>query len=527
MEIYDYIIVGAGSAGCVLAARLSADSRRSVLLLEAGPPDTNPFIHMPAGLTRLVYNREINWNYYTEPQQHLESRCLWWPRGRVLGGSSSINAMCYTRGQPEDYDGWAAQGCLGWKYAEVLPFFLRAEHSYRGASEYHGEKGPLYVSRLRHLNPLTAVFVAAAQCAGLPLNSDFNAQTQAGVGYYDVTQRAGRRCSAAAAYLRPAMRRKNLRVLTRAFVRRVRFSGNRKAIAVEYSCRGQSVVARAGEIILAAGAINSPQLLMQSGVGPAAHLESFGIPVVVSLETVGANLQDHLDYSTIRKSLKPITYDFGRVREAQTALRYFVTRSGPGSSNIAEAGAFAATCVTRSSRPDVQLHFVPAQIDDHGRNRLPGHGFTLHASVLRPTSRGYLRLRSADGRVPPAIHANYLTEPGDLKVLMDGVRLCRKIFAAAPFDGLRGAEVFPGVGEDDEEALENAIRRKAESIYHPVGTCRMGSDAGAVVDPYLRVNGVTQLRIADASVMPTIVSGNTNAPTIMIAEKAADLIGAA
>jgi choline dehydrogenase-like flavoprotein len=521
---YDTIIVGAGSAGCVLANRLSADPGRRVLLLEAGPSDWHPFIHMPAGIAKLVGKKGINWDYYTEAEPNLDNRRLWWPRGRVLGGSSSINAMCYIRGVPDDYDDWArAVNDMRWSWPEVLPYFKRAEGNARGADELHSAMGPLGVQDLRYHNPLSQAFIDAAVAAGYPANGDFNGAQQEGFGLYQVTQRNSARCSAAAGYLRSARGRANLHVLTGADAQRVVIESGR-AVGVDYRRRDRDVRAEGAEVILCGGTINSPQLLMLSGIGPADHLREHGVGVALDLPGVGANLQDHLDICTLHQSTQPITYD--RLSDVTVAWNYFVHRDGPGTSNVAEAGGFVRTRHAEDTRCDMQFHFVPALLDDHGRNRLPGYGYTLHACALRPRSRGTIRLKTASAANKPAIHADYLSdaEGYDLRVLVEGVKLSREIFAAAPFAPYRGAEIFPGADVHDERDVIAFIRRKAETIYHPVGTCRMGHDAQAVVDAQLRVRGIAGLRVVDASVMPALPGGNTNAPTIMIAEKAADSI---
>ena len=524
---YDYVVVGAGSAGCVLAHRLTENADVSVLLLEAGGSDWHPLIHMPAGIARLVRNRTINWNYSTEPEPELLGRRLYWPRGRVLGGSSSINAMCYVRGDAADYDEWATLGATGWDFSSVLPYFKRAEHQQRGASSYHGTGGPLCVEDLRQRNILSDVFLRATEERGYSLNDDFNGARQQGFGAYQATLREARRCSTAVAYLRPALARKNLAVVTGALAQAVLLEHGR-AVGIEYlqGSSRRSVRARR-EVLLCGGAINSPQLLMCSGIGPIDELESVGIEVRVPHGEVGRNLQDHLDYCTLHKSRRPVSYDMNLIEEGMAGLRYLMTRRGPGASNVAEVGGFSCSRLAPDARADIQFHFVPAQLDDHGRNKLPGHGFTLHACFLRPASRGHIGLRSGAMRDPPRIHANYLSEPGDLAHLLEGVKMSREIFAARAFDDFRGEEVFPGGAVQSDVALSAAIRAKAESIYHPVGTCRMGADDASVVDPALRVRGVEALRVIDASVMPRLVGGNTNAPTIMIAEKAADLIKAA
>jgi choline dehydrogenase len=521
---YDFVIVGAGSAGCVLADRLSADPAKRVLLLEAGGRDWHPFIHMPAGIGKLASNPQHNWNYETEPEPYLDGRRLWWPRGKVLGGSSSINAMCYIRGVKGDYDGWAEKSAdARWAWDNVVGYFKRSEHNTRGADARHGAEGPLSVSDLRHRNPLSQVFIDSAVAAGYPRNTDFNGEQQEGFGWYQVTQKNGARCSTAASFLREARSRPNLTVRTHAEVQHVLFSATR-AVGVDYRHHGRLKRAEAGEVILAGGAINSPQLLMLSGIGPADHLREHGIGVRQDLEGVGGNLQDHLDICSLTHCTEAITYD--KTNDIAIALEFFFKRTGIGTSNIAETGGFLRSRHAEDERCDMQFHFVPAMLDDHGRNKLEGNGYTLHACMLHPKSRGSLRLKSTDPRQAIAIHANYLSdaEGYDLKMLVEATRISHSIFAQSPFDRYRGAEIFPSVDIADDRAVEAFVRRKAETVYHPVGTCRMGTDAAAVVDSELRVRGLDGLRVVDASVMPDLPSGNTNAPTIMIAERASDLI---
>ena len=523
--MYDYIIIGAGSAGCVLANRLSEDPTLRVLLLEAGPRDWHPFIHMPAGLAKLVGQKGINWNYDTAPEPQLNQRRLWWPRGKVLGGSSSINAMCYIRGVPRDYDEWAAGGAQGWDWNSALPYFKRAERNSRGGDALHGDSGPLHVSDLRYTNPLSAAFIEAGQQAGFPHNHDFNGAEQAGVGLYQVTQKDGARCSSAVAYLQPARSRPNLEVVTGALVRRILLA-NGRATGVAYAKDGVETQAQADrEVLLSGGAINSPQLLMLSGIGPADHLAAHGISVSVNAPHVGQNLQDHLDICTLQHSTQRITYD--RASELKTAFDYFLRgHRGPGSSNIAEAGGFLRSPLAPDERADIQLHFVPAMLDDHGRNRLQGDGYTLHACFLRPRSRGRITLNSADPRMDARIEANYLSdaEGFDLKMMLECAKLSRELFAQRAFDPYRGAPIHPARNDLSDSEMIDFIRAKAESVYHPIGTCRMGNDEDSVVDTQLRVCGVDGLRVIDASVMPSLIGGNTNAPTIMIAERASDLI---
>lgn len=523
--MYDYIIIGAGSAGCVLANRLSEDPDTQVLLLEAGPRDRHPFIHMPAGLAKLVGKKGVNWDYDTAPERELNDRTLWWPRGKVLGGSSSINAMCYIRGVSGDYDDWSAQGATGWDWKTVLPYFRRSERNSRGDDALHGANGPLYVSDLRYTNPLSQVFIEAGREAGYPVNRDFNGAAQQGFGYYQVTQKNGARCSSAVAYLDPARERHNLTIVTGAQVNRITFDRGR-ANGVIYVANGQPYhqeVSR--EVLLSGGAINSPQLLMLSGVGPAAQLRKHGIDVVADVAQVGENLQDHLDICTLQHSTQRITYD--RVSDLRIAFDYYLRgHSGPGSSNIAEAGAFVRSALAPDERADIQLHFVPAMLDDHGRRRLAGDGYTLHACFLRPRSRGRISLASARAADKARIEARYLSDPEgfDLKMMLECAKLSRELFAQKAFDAYRGAPIFPPRNDYSDAELIEFIREKAETVYHPIGTCRMGSDEESVVDPQLRVRGVEGLRVVDASVMPTLIGGNTNAPTMMIAERAADLI---
>ncbi|HIK33205.1 MAG TPA: choline dehydrogenase [Oscillatoriales cyanobacterium M59_W2019_021] len=518
--MFDYIIVGAGSAGCVLANRLTENPDLSVLVLEAGQSDRSSAIHTPIAFSKL-FKTEYDWAYETEPQPHLNHRRMYCPRGKVLGGSSSLNAMIYIRGHRSNYDRWAQLGNSGWSFAEILPYFKKAERQERGASYYHGSEGLLNVADLRDINPLSRVFVEAAVELGFGRQPDFNGAEPDGIGFYQVTQKNGRRHSAAAAYLKPCLGRSNLTVRTGTQVTRLLWEGTR-VVGLEY--RGENGIDRADvrrEVILSAGAINSPQLLMLSGVGAAETLKSFEIPVVVDLPGVGQNLQDHLIACTMWDCTQPQTLDnannFGNV------LKYLLFKRGALTSNVAEAGGFVKTR-SNLAVPDIQFHFVPAYFFNHGLTKRKGFGVTLGATLLYPESRGYVGLQSADPFAAPVVQPNYLSQEADLQTLMAGLNLARQIIKAAAFDRYRGAEVFPDSSVRTETQIVEYLRQTIESIYHPVGTCKMGNDSMAVVDSRLRVRGTQGLRVVDASIMPTIVGGNTNAPTIAIAEKAADSI---
>jgi choline dehydrogenase-like flavoprotein len=523
---FDYVIVGAGSAGCVLANRLSADGRNSVLLLEAGPRDTNPWIHIPLGYGKLFKEKTVNWMYQTEPEPGLDGRQVFQPRGKVLGGSSSINGLLYVRGQHEDYDRWRQHGNAGWGYDDVLPYFKKAENQARGADEFHGVGGPLPVSDLGHPDPLSAAFIAAAAETGIPLNPDFNGATQEGAGFFQTTSRRGRRASTAVAYLRPAKARRNLKVETAALAQRIRFEG-RRAAGVEYHKGGAVLTARARkEVLISSGAYNSPQLLQLSGVGPAELLRQHGIDVVHEAPGVGNDLQDHMQVRLVMRCSQPITVNDvvnSPIRKILTGLQYAAFRTGPLTISAGTAGAFFKTS-PRLATPDIQIHFIPFSTDRMGEKLHPFSGFTATVCQLRPESRGSLRIKSADPSAPPAIHINYLATETDRAAFIDGIRILRRILAAPALKPFTVEEVYPGPKVTSDEDVLSYCRRTGATVYHPTSTCRMGNDPLAVVDQRLRVRGLGALRVVDASVMPDLMSGNTNAPTIMIAEKASDMI---
>ena len=521
---WDYVVVGAGSAGCVVAARLSEDPSVSVLLLEAGDRDTAPEIGVPAAFSKL-YKTRYDWDYATEPEDGCDGRSMYWPRGKVLGGSSAINAMIYIRGARADYDAWRDAGCEGWGYDDVLPYFLRSEHNSRGANAFHAVGGPLPVVDLRDPSPLTADYLEACEQAGLQRNADFNGEQQEGVGTYQVTQRRGRRASTAEAFLKPARKRPNLEVRTFAQATRVVVEHGR-AVGVEAQLGPRREVFRAArEVVLCGGAVNTPQLLLLSGIGPADELRALGIDVVVDSPNVGRGLQDHLAVSAVYTANAPVSY-FEADKRPSVVAKYLFARKGPFSSNIAEAGGFVRT---RSDLPgpDLQLLFGPAMFVEHGLVDAPGHGFSLGPYLLTPQSRGSVTLRSADPLDKPVIRAGYLTEQADLDVLVEGMRLTLEIASRSSLRRHSGGRFLPAVDADDDAALRAHVRARSETIYHPTSTAAMGAGADAVCDSTLRVRGVEGLRVADASVLPDVPRGNTNAPVIMVAEKAADLLRAA
>ncbi|MGB4074086.1 GMC family oxidoreductase [Pseudomonas sp.] len=524
---FDYIIVGAGSAGCVLANRLSADPAVSVCLLEAGPQDWSPLVHAPAGVAAILPTRHVNWAFDTVPQPGLGGRVGYQPRGKVLGGSSSINGMIYIRGHHSDFDDWAALGNPGWSFAEVLPYFRKSEMNHRGGCDLHGEDGELYVGQIE-AHAATHAFIEAGQQAGHRHNADFNGAEQEGVGQYDVTIRDGRRWSTATAFLKPVRPRSNLTVLTGAHAERILLQGQ-QATGVQVRIKGRSITLKARkEVLLSAGAFGSPQLLLLSGIGTQEQLKPHGIAVQHELPGVGQNLQDHPDtvlgYQSSDNSL--LGYSLGGSLKMGAALgQYLARKRGPLASNFAEGGAFLKTDAALA-RPDVQLHSVVSLLDDHNRKLHWGHGFSCHVCVLRPKSIGSVGLHSADPAAPPRIDPNFLGHDDDVQTLLKGYRITQEIIAQASMARFGLRDVFAAGLHSDEQLIE-LLRRRTDSIYHPVGTCRMGHDEGAVVDSQLRVHGIQGLRVVDASIMPILVGGNTNAASIMIAERAAEWVAQA
>ena len=522
----DYVVVGAGSAGCVMAARLSEDPGTRVVLLEAGGRDSNPWIHIPLGFGKTFADARVNWKFQTDPDPGANNRSIYWPRGKVLGGSSSINAMVYIRGQHEDFEHWRQLGNAGWSSTDVLPYFRRAEHQTRGADAYHGTDGPLAVSNARYSHPLCDAFIESAVELGFPRNDDFNGATQEGVGYQQMTTRNGRRCSTAVGYLRPAMKRGNLRVITHALTERVVFDGTR-AVGVAFRENGVPRTVRAArEVIMCGGAIGSPQILLLSGVGPATHLADMGIDVVHDLPGVGQCLQDHYSASVKIRCAHPITFNdvmMSPLRKLGIGLRYMMFRDGPLTMAAGPVALFARTR-PELAIPNVKIAISPFSADNPAAGLHKFSGFTVIVYALRPDSRGEIKLKSPDPAQHPSIMPRYLSAETDQRITVDGLKLIRRLLGTRHFADYNDSEYLPGSAVQTDDELLAYARQYGGTVYHPTSTCRMGHDPMAVVDDQLRVHGMTGLRVVDASIMPTVSSGNTNATVIMIAEKAVDMM---
>lgn len=528
-EKFDYIVVGAGSAGATLAGRLSEDPQTRVLLLEAGPPDRSFWIHLPIGYGKTMWSKKYNWCFHTDPEPNMNGRRIYWPRGKTLGGSSSINGLIYIRGQRQDYDHWAALGNEGWGFDDVLPYFLRSERNQRGASTYHGGNGPLHVSDIGARHELIEAFITGAREIGVPRTDDFNGATQEGAGYYQLTTWKGWRWSAAKAYLAPARDRRNLHIATSAQVTSLILDKGR-AVGVRYRQHGRDLMARCdAEVLLAAGAIQSPQLLQLSGIGSAELLRRYGIPVFADLPGVGENLQDHLQIRLIYECTKPITTNDAMnswIGRTHLGLQWLLQRSGPLAVGINQGGCFMRALPDESATPDIQFHVATLSADMAGGTVHPFSGFTISVCQLRPESRGAVRIRSINPFEPPSMQPNYLSTELDRRTTIAALRAARSIAMTRAMKPYVKREVKPGSSADDDAALLEFARNNGATIFHPSGTCRMGVDSMAVVDARLRVHGVQGLRVVDCSIMPTLVSGNTNAPAIMLAEKAVDMIRA-
>lgn len=527
---FDYVIIGAGSAGCVLANRLSVASQQTVALLEAGGSDKHPFIAMPLGIVMALRSRALNWQYETTPQAGCKGRKIYWPRGKVLGGSSAINAMCYIRGHAEDFNHWASLGNEGWSYESVLPYFKKLEYFEAGESQYHGMSGYLNVSVSRDVNPLMSVFIEAGKQAGYPENHDFNAVSQEGVGLYHVTQKEGERCSNARGYLQAARLRPNLTIITKAHVMKILFKGQ-SAVGVRYQKKGKIIdIFARKEVILSAGTIGSPHLLLLSGIGPQEEIHRHGIPLIHNLQGVGENLQDHLDIHITCREKTRHAISFHPLSLWQwlvAGYQYIFHRRGCLTSNYTQAGGFIKSHPDEKT-PDLQWHFAPSVFTNSARelkNIFKYYGYSLMTCLLHPKSRGKITLKNADFKTPPNIDPAYLSHPDDIEKMVIGFKKARELLAKPAFSPYYQDELEPSLEVQSDEAIKQYIRERAETVYHPVGTCKMGIDAMSVVDPRsLKVYGIENLRVVDASVMPTIIGGNTNAAVTMIAEKAADFI---